>query len=897
MKRFLQIVFLLFLMLFQAKAFAQVVSYQDEPLLTVLKQLEQNTPYRFLYREPLLAGISVSFSSDKENLFSILEEILLEYDIGISVDRERKQVLIYQRLKRVTVHSASINGFTVDAETGERLPYATITWIENGTRKGVTSNQSGAFSLQKDFQTDQIILTVSYVGYSRETVALNLEKYNDWPGLTVRLEPAPFSSAEIIVNGVTYFNPADTVFSGLMEIGNFSPLGEDNSVRALQTLPAVNINSALNDGINVRGSSVNGFKVLLDGMPVFNQSHLFGLLDSFNPDVLQNRGFFYDVTPAQFESPSGGTLALLTRTGSLREYSATVGASNAAYRATLQGPIEKGRSSFMISGRRAYMNRVDWFNNRDLIEYGLNIARPSSASDIDQSTLNDLLIQPGDYDADFYDLHAKLYFESRNGDRFQISGYLGQDQTEQLYERCFIRQSDNLCPIRFGNVNQNAFGLRELETQNKWGNRLASASYQFELGDAGFGESLIGFSDYNTSYYKEDFTYQREGQGRRDTFLRPYGIENTISEFKLKQSVDFSRPQIDIYTGITYFNYKLEYFEDSFRRLNFFDETNVSQVDLSAQLDLNHFDFLNLNIGSRLHYYSHGQYVRWSPGMKAHLFPAKAVSFSAGFSRNHQFLNQIGLSNINSADIWIATTENQPPTQSDLFSAGIYMKLSQNIYFRVEGFLKEIENMRLHESQTRFIPATIESDVPWYYQNQLSAQGLEFLFRQELGPLSFSQSYTLSSVEVENPRINNGAPFHPDWDRRHQLYSLVEIQLNENFQLNGSSTFSTGAPNQLFKILEATESPEAVEITERLGSYHRIDISLVYRTSSIGDGLEAKLFLYNVLDRKNEWYREFGVFVEEDPNAPVRDRFSIIGLPVSVYDLGIQPSFNVKLEF
>ena len=415
--------------------------------------------------------------------------------------------------------------------------------------------------------------------------------------------------------------------------------------------------------------------------------------------------------------------------------------------------------------------------------------------------------------------------------------------------------------------------------------------------NTGFAESLVGFSDYNTSFYKDDFIYQRENQGRRETILRPYGIENTLREFRFKQSLDLQVNQTDIHTSLTYFNYQLEYLEDSVRRANFFDETNVSQIDLSAQLDMNQFKNLQLNIGNRFHYYSEGEYLRWSPALKLHLYPSSSVSFSMGFSRNHQFLNRISLSNINTAEIWIATSKNQLPAKSDLFSSGLYLKISPVTYLRIEGYLKLIENMRLHESQTRFIPATIDSDVPWYYQNELSSTGFEVLFRHQFGRLTLSQSYTLSNTEMENPRINSGDPFHPEWDKRHQLYSTAEIQVTDKLQIHASSTFSTGTPDQLFKLLEASQNPGDIERTNRMENYHRLDLSLVYRIPDFGDGLEAKLFIFNVFDRDNEWYREFGVFVEEDPSAAIRDRYTTVGLPVSVYDLGFQPSFNVKLEF
>jgi hypothetical protein len=74
---------------------------------------------------------------------------------------------------------------------------------------------------------------------------------------------------------------------------------------------------------------------------------------------------------------------------------------------------------------------------------------------------------------------------------------------------------------------------------------------------------------------------------------------------------------------------------------------------------------------------------------------------------------------------------------------------------------------------------------------------------------------------------------------------VVELQLNDHFQFHASSTFSTGTPNQLFKILEATQNRRNIEVTDRMGNYHRLDASLVFHTSSDEMGLEAKLFIFN----------------------------------------------------
>jgi hypothetical protein len=633
--------------------------------------------------------------------------------------------------------------------------------------------------------------------------------------------------------------------------------------------------------------------VLLDGISIYNSSHLFGLLDSFNPDVLQNSGFFYDVSPVQFESPTGGTLNLLTRTGSLQSYHGNLGLSNTSVRGTLEGPLFRGRSSFLISGRHSYLNQIDWFGNSDLIEYGLNIDRPSSGFDSDQQPLDEILIRTGKLDASYYDLHAKIYVEGRNGNRFQISGYTGQDKTSQEFERCFVRSRNNLCPIELSDQFPNVFQLRDMAAVNEWGNNSLSARYQYEIGESGYGLTLAAVSDYQMYFLKDDFTYQRNSSRGRETVIRPFGIDNRLTEFKFKQQADFSFGGLTFTTGFALYQYESEYLEDSFRRVNFTDRSTVSQFDLFGQAEVTEYKNIHLFAGSRLHYYSEGAFLRASPRIKMRLFPDAFISFGAGYSRSHEFLNQIEISNVQAADIWILANGEQPPAQSDHFSTGLYFNLSPGTQFQLEAYIKQIDNMRLHESVTQFIPSTIDSEVPWYYQNRLDALGLELLFIKDLGPVHFSQAYTWSRAEVENPRINQGEQFYADWDRRHQFYSLAGFQLWRGLEMNVAWTYATGSPNRLFDILQATENPSIVGEVDRLDDISRIDLSLSFSTTNI----EAKLYFYNLTDRKNVWYREFDVLVEVNPQAPIRQRYSTSGLPVNYYDLGFQPSFNFIIRF
>ena len=440
MKTLLKITFFLFWAGIVNQSFAQDSS-SPKTLLELISSIEQTSDMRFLYREALVSNINVTVSSDSPTLYEDLRTQLLEFNIGLQVNSERNQALLFKTGNKQNKQEAVISGYVVDAETGDRLPYSTISWFENGEITGVASSTSGTFHARINSSGSSIPLLFSFVGYESKRVDFDISSKSELTDIAVRLQPRLYGGSEIIVNGNALFSPSDTVFSSLIEAGSFSPLGDNNSAKALQSLPSVLAGPAIQDGLNVRGSSSDGFRVLLDGITLYNQSHLFGLLDGLNADVLRTSGFFYDVTPAQFRAPLGGTLTFLTKTGNLQNYESSVGLSNTALSATLEGPIVLGKSSFLFSGRHSYIDDINWFNNQGIIKYGLDIDRNYDFQSDTVRKFVDRNIQNVSGNAFFYDLHGKLYFETTSGSQLIASMYFGKDEANQSYDRRIQQQS------------------------------------------------------------------------------------------------------------------------------------------------------------------------------------------------------------------------------------------------------------------------------------------------------------------------------------------------------------------------------------------------------------------------------------------------------------------------
>ncbi|HKL19974.1 MAG TPA: TonB-dependent receptor [Halalkalibaculum sp.] len=868
-------IILLLVFLLPGKAPAQY-NYSNEPLIRVIDDIQNRTTYRFLYREAMISGIRVTFRADSESLIEELSSSLQFRPVALKVDQERRQVVIYRNSKTAAGKKVTISGQVIDAGTGERLPFATISWNSNGSVEGVTSNAAGTFHFTHTFEEPEITIKTSYVGYTTEELALNLAENSDIADLNFRLEPTFVGGNEVIITGMNYYSSVDTSLQQSVDIGTFSPLGEANSIRALQQLPAVNISTALDNGLNVRGSPADGFRILLDGITIYNQSHLFGLLDSFNADALQTSGLFYDITPAQYQAPPGGTLSFYTKTGSLNEVRGTAGISNTTARLTLEGPISKGNGSWLISGRNSYMNSVDWLNNSSLIEWGLDVDRPREVLSDNLIDIESRLVRPVESDAHFFDLHGKVYFEGETGNRFILSGYFGQDNTEQQSNRVFRS---------FDSSNGNRIELRAVETDNSWSNAVGSIQYHSPLSSTAYSYSSAGLSIYDTDFGKDDFTYTRfnEVTGSFQLFTFPLEIKSIINEIKAEQRIDFSLWNATWTFGGSYHYYSGEYFEDSFDRPGFFTQTTAHRVDAYAQVDLTKIKWIDLFGGNRTHFYSNGNYLEFSPRFKATFFPDSKISASAGYSKNYQFLNQISLSNIISSDIWILANDLQPPAAVDYYSAGLYFKPFSHTHFQIEAYRKEYKNMRLHEINTFSLNNTFSSS-PWFSDNSGEGEGIELYLKNRFRNFALSQSFTISKMELQNPVINNGDPFYVDWDRRYRYNSTLEVYPAANLSVFLSWMYATGTPNKLAVFGPAND--------QRLEDYMRADLSLEYRKKFKAATLKTTFSVYNLTDRNNPWYRELSLVIDQSSS---QNRF--LNVPVEVYDLGIQPSFNISVNF
>ncbi len=949
-------------------------------LRSVILTIEHETGFRFLYRDVIVSGVDIRFAFG-DSWQEDLKKELHEAGLDLVLNEERRQIVLFRvgdaDQAGFGAQATDLQGYVIDKQTGDRLPFATVIRLTSDHKnrsssssaeapvyidapeqaetleyadapaydgnldytgspqythivgmpgrwpdmepvrlQGVQTDINGRFRMTVPDGED-LYLQVSYVGYHTRLIAVSASELPAIRELPVRLEPAALEGKEIVLNAPVLHQPAGNNSAGSLMLNGFSPLGESNTIRMLQTLPSVGMGTALSDGAYVRGSNSDAMQILLDGTVIYNQSHLFGLVDSFNADAIRTSSFHYDVTPARYQGPPGGTLNLITRAGSLYRFRGNAGISSSALNGSLEGPLMAGRSSLLVSGRTSLLNGYGFPGTEDLVAWGLNVGRPNSLDD-DITTLDDRIVTPGSFEVTFHDLHGKLFLEDSHGNRWMLSGYTGFNNTRQEALR-LVRPR----PVRL----EAPLVREQFKTRNRWGNNSANLGWFRALESDRTLHVRTGMSYYHTQYLKEDFSYQRPGRDLNDQllFIHPFENQSELTHWHVEADLISYRPfdrrggtasdhardnhagddhaadrsaedgtgsmfssllssLKNLHSGLALHGYRSAFLEESLNRPRYF--LDATPLLLEGYLDSEWVSGgtrsaipFEAQAGVRLQYFSDGGYLRFSPRFSANLFPQARVSPSFGYSRTYQYLFKLSFYNQTTSDIWITANENQAPAAVDLWSAAMRIRIAGGWFFRTELYYKHQRNLRFHEINIQSVQSPLEG-APWFADNTGHARGLELQTGFSGDRFSLSQSYTLSRTEMSNPRLNEGERFLAYWDRTHQFNTLATLRLFRGFRVAGNWFYATGVPDRLDLFRSGTA---------RLGYYSRIDLSLRYDISSGPHRWAFEAGVYNLTNRKNPWYRDWVQTIRDD-----RQFRRLEPVQVDFYDLGFQPSFSLR---
>jgi len=282
----------------------------------------------------------------------------------------------------------TISGYISDKETGEQLIAANV--MDQKSAAGAITNTYGFYSLT--LPTDSVILSFSYIGYEPQTVTLLLNKDQK---IDIELSPAlSLQTVEVVEQRLQKIEESSQMSRIEVPIEQIKKAGVQSGGEG-------------QSGLYVRGGSPDQNLVLLDGVPIYNVSHLLGFFSVFNADAIKNVTLTKGGVPARFGGRLSSVLEINMKEGNSERFQGEGSIGFISSKLTLEGPIQKGKSSFIISGRRTYVDLLI----RPIVK---------NASELDGNQVTPTLY--------FYDLNAKFNHKINDKHRLYLSMYSGEDK-------------------------------------------------------------------------------------------------------------------------------------------------------------------------------------------------------------------------------------------------------------------------------------------------------------------------------------------------------------------------------------------------------------------------------------------------------------------------------------
>jgi hypothetical protein len=701
----------------------------------------------------------------------------------------------------------TISGYVKDSSTGEYLLGANVYVKEN--LKGTVTNIYGFFSLT--LEKGNYTLTASYIGYNDFSQTINLDK--DIRS-NIDLNPAAITTKEVVIIGEKSDQNVQDAQMGKIEMDiekvKALPafLGEVDVLKTIQLLPGVQSAGDGNSGFYVRGGGPDQNLIMLDEAVVYNASHLFGFFSVFNADAVKNIELIKGGMPANYGGRLASVLDISMKEGNSKKTTAQGGIGLISSRLTIEGPIKKDTCSYVISGRRTYIDV--------LAKPFIPETSPFAGS--------------GYF---FYDLNTKINYRISDKDRLFLSGYFGRD---------------------IFNFNQAESGFN---VKIPWGNATTSLRWNHLFTDKLFVNTTLVFSDYKFSFgaSQSEFDFKlfsgiRDYNAKFDFSYFPSVLHNIkfggnyIFHTFIPSSVSAKSGDVEFDTG--------EIMNQNAHEMAAYvnDEFDVSEK-LKFNLGLRYSGFmqvgpftryvkdeLNPNKTSGEIKYESWEKVAYHQGIEPratmrYSFNSRS-SFKAAFTRNYQYIHLATLSSVSlPTDVWIPSSDVVKPQIGTLYSAGYFRNFFENKYeSSVELYYKTMKNQV--EYREGYVPGDAVKDN---VDNNLVfgdgySYGAEFFLKRRLGEFTGWIGYTWSKTMRVFPDLNQGNPFPARYDRRHDLSLVGTYEFNDRWTFSSTFVYATGSAITMpvsWYLIEGNVVYDYGDRNDfRMAPYHRMDIAATW---------------------------------------------------------------------
>lgn len=731
----------------------------------------------------------------------------------------------------------TICGTIKDTLSGESLFGASV-YIDE-TQQGCISNAYGFYSVSLSPGT--YTFTFSYLGYSVEKRQMRLTGNIE---LDVNLQTKDTELETVVISGAKTNVNTHSTSRNEISVARIKTIttagGEPDVLKSLQLMPGI---QAANEGaanLYVRGGSYDQNLILLDEAPVYNPVHALGFFSTFNTDAIKDVKLMKGAFPAQYGGRLSSVVDITMREGNYNKTQVSAGVGLIASHLTIEGPILKGKASYLVSGRYSYagqmLNFLGGTIGRDLLQnYSLR-------------NFND------ENKIWFYDLNAKVNYKINTKNHVYLSFYSGHDS---FY--CYTLNNQNVLD---------------------WGNFTSTLRWNHIFTNKLFSNFTLYNSRYNYSYFiKEDIRNFKWKSHIEETGLKADFTYFLDQNSNLKAGVSgiyhsFNPGSIypfDTTSIITPFALDKK---RSFELSGYLSSDQIITPKLSVNYGVRYNLFLNLGYGIVYKYnedmtaitdstvYGKNEKINSYGGLEPRLSvryklsEQKAVKLAYAYTK--QYLHLLSNSTVGlPTDTWLPPDSYIKPQSSHQVVLGYYQTIHQaDFELSVETYFKTLQNIvDYKDNADLFLNKHIETQL---LHGKGYSYGLESLLEKKKGKLSGWIAYTLAKAQYQVDGVNNDNYYSPRYDIRHNVTITGNYRLNKLWMFSTTFKLASGGfvtvPDQIFTVDGASFFAYSSRNNYKLPTYHRLDFS-VYFNPGKNDHRHMKsewvLSVVNVYNRKN----------------------------------------------
>ncbi len=723
----------------------------------------------------------------------------------------------------------TISGVITEQGSGETLPGVSIYCPKS--QSGTTSNNYGFYSIS--IPADSASLIFRMIGYEPIQIPINSKTTRK----DIRLVKQDLELKEVEITAdrteqrvaeVTQMSSIEIPIDQIKKIPAL--FGEKDVLKVIQLLPGVQKGSEGSSGFYVRGGGPDQNLIILDDAVVYNASHLFGFFSIFNGDALKSVELIKGGFPARFGGRLSSVLEMQMKDGNKEKLQGEAGIGLISSRLSLEGPIKKDKSSFIVSGRRTYIDALIY---------------PFLPAD-----------EKGGYF--FYDFNAKAHFILNENDRLYISGYFGKDK---FYFRSNAED---------GSVSRGSF---------LWQNATGTARFNHIINNKAFSNTSLIFSRYNLGINTIE-----EPKDGNDFEL---DFSSGIRDWTIKHDVDFfANPDHYIRTGIasTYHRFTpnavvikagedLPNVEDS-------ERYDCLESGIYAEDDWKINSKLKVNAGLRLSHFLAGKknYFGLEPRFSGRYLLRDNFSLKASYALMNQYLHLLSSTGVGlPTDLWVPATERVAPQRAHQVALGLARDIEKPaLTATFEVYYKQMNRVIGYKEGASFLPAGVIGDnskVSWQdnvTSGQGTSYGAEWMLQRKSGKLTGWIGYTLSWTILQFDELNNGKPYFARYDRRHDLSIVAMYEIRPGFNLSATWVFGTGQAITLplAEYYVTQHDPDQTDYNSygafvedfgpknsfRMAPYHRLDFAAQWSKKLKRSERTFELGVYNAYNRKNPFF-------------------------------------------